>query len=263
MKKILITVALGFLVLSFPPQVQAAGAKTITGNVIKISGSSVIITNSTAAKYSVELGTATLTRKNGAPMAFNEIIVGDKVQVTGMLYSDNSIGATSLKNLSLYAHNSSFTGKIVSIDPAGQNFVLQSKAHGEQKISTNNFTAYSVNGINSSFKDLGLGMTVTVKGQWDRSPARVLASTAKASFKLIQIYFTGTLSMKGPDFLTVIGNGNVIYGVDVSHISLQSKAGKNVGISQYSIGDTLRVWGKHLSGSVSVVATQVKNSSLK
>lgn len=48
MKKILITVALGFLVLPFSPQVQAAGAKTITGNVIKISGSSVIITNSTA-----------------------------------------------------------------------------------------------------------------------------------------------------------------------------------------------------------------------
>jgi len=258
--KFAVAVALAGLIM--PATSFAAAAKTFTGTVIGINGSQIIFSTVSAAKYAADAGNAQLTRKNGAIMQFLEILIGDKVQVTGTLWADNSISAAAIKDMSLYAHSGTFTGKITAINTADSSFVIESKTFGRQTIHTNNFTSFSTNGANSGFSDLQLGYTAAVKGVWDRSSANVVASAVNASFRMIAIYFTGSLSAKNGLALTVVGNGNVIYGVDVSKISVLNKNGKPITLNQYNLGDVLRVWGKHISGMVAVVATEVKDNDI-
>ena len=239
----------------------ASSQKTLSGTVTKISGSGVVFTNSTAASYYADLGNAVMVRKNGVAMKFSEILVGDKIQVSGTLWADNSLSAANFKDISLYSHNSSFTGKIIGINPSDLSFTIQSKENGDQTIHTSNFTAIYKNGSSAAFNNLELGMSATVKGMWDRSSKDVLATQVKASLRLIDIYFTGTLMVKDSSGLTVVGNGNVIYGVDISQAKLMDKNGLALQLFQMNNGDSMRVWGKHVSGSVKIIATQVKDAS--
>jgi hypothetical protein len=253
------TLAAGILV---PLIGLAAGPKTITGTVISFNGNQIIIFTTSAAKYSVDTGSAQLSRKNGAAMLLTEILVGDKIEAIGTLWNDNSISAASVRDLSLYAHTGTYTGKITTINTPDSSFVINSKTYGNQAIHTDSFTSYTKNGSSATFKDLILGMTASVKGVWDRNKADIAATAVNGIYRLIDIYFTGNLSVKnGPSF-TVIGNGNVIYGVDVSSATLQSKNGKPMSLADFYIGDSVRVWGKHLSGSVAIVGTQIKDSSI-
>jgi len=248
--------------LLVPVVCLAAVPKTFSGTVIKIYGSGVVFKSTSAATYSADLANAVLTRKNGAAMKLEEILIGDKVNVIGTLWADNSISATSIKDMSLYAHTGTFTGKITGINPAGFSFTLESKQNGDQTIYTNNFTSFSKNGSNAGFQDLQLAMTATIKGVWDRSNTTVTASMVAGNFRMIAIYFIGTLSVRNVNALTVIGNGNVIYGVDAGNASILSKNGKAMNIAEYKQGDTLRVWGKHISGMVAVTASEVKDASV-
>lgn len=251
--------AAGFLV----PQVGLAAVPTnFTGTVTKIYGSGIWFKSTSAAVYSADAGNATLTRKNGAAMKFEEILVGDKISVTGTLWHDNSISAAAIKDLSLYAHTGTFSGKISGINPSNSSFTLTSKTYGDQTIYTNNFTAFTKNGGQAGFQDLELGMSATIKGVWDRSNTTVLATSVAETFRMISIYFVGTLSYRIGNALTVLGNGNVLYGVDCTNASVLSKNGKAMNIAEYRQGDTIRVWGKHISGMVAVTATQVKDSSI-
>lgn len=246
----------------YPSPATATAPKTLTGVVTKIYAGQITFTTTSAATYTAETVGASLVRKNGAAMQISEILVGDKLQVTGQVWNDNSISASLVQDNSLYAHTGTFSGKIISISPSDFSFVLQSKAHGSQTIHTNTLTAFSKNGSGAGFNTLALGMTATVKGMWDRNNSNILATSVAASFRLINIYFTGSLSMQNGSSLTIIGNGNVIYGVDINGASLQNKNGLPIVAGQLKIGDTLRVWGKHISGSVQISATKVKDSSI-
>ncbi len=240
----------------------ATGAKTFTGTVTKISGSQLVFTNSTASIYSVDIANAALQRKNGSSMLFADFLPGDKIEVKGVLWPDFSISASSIRDMSLYAHSSSFTGKIIAINPADASFTLQSKEHGNQAIQTNNFTGFSKNGKSVTFKDLELGFSATIKGTWDRSSVNVLATQIQATIRLIGIDFTGSVTMVNGNSLTVLGNTNVIYGVEISFATLQNKSGKSLSQGQIKTGDSLRVWGKHVSGSVQIIAGKIKDVSV-
>lgn len=249
--------------LLFPSIGQAATSlKTITGTVTKVSGSHVYFSTTSAASYSAEIGNALLLRKNGVSMTLPEIVIGDKIEVKGTLWPDNSISTVSLRDLSFYTHTGTFTGKITSINPTNSSFIMQSKTYGTQTIYTNNFTTYTKNGSSAGFGDLQLAMTAKVKGVWDRSNKEVTATSVTGTYKLINIYFTGTLQMKSAASFTVVGNGNVIYGVDISKAELLSKNGKSMTVAEFNLGDTLRVWGKHISGMVQVTGTQIKDNSV-
>jgi hypothetical protein len=249
----------GFLVPFFS---LAAGPKTFTGTVTGFNGNQMIFAATSAAKYAADTGSAQLLRKNGAAMKFTEILVGDKVEVTGALWGDNSISAATIRDLSLYTHTGTFAGKISSINPVDGSFIMASKTYGNQTIQTNNFTSYSKNGSVATFKDLIIGMTASVKGMWDRSNTSISATVVNGSYRLIDIYFTGKLSIKNGSSFTVVGNGNVIYGVELTGAALQSKNGKPMPLGEFKLGDSLRVWGKHLSGGVAITGTQVKDSSV-
>jgi hypothetical protein len=249
----------GFLV---PVLVLASGPKTFTGTVTGFSGNQIIFSTTSAAKYSADSGNAQLTRKNGIAMNLSEMIVGDKISVTGTLWGDNSISANFIIDQTLYTHISTFTGKISTINTLNNSFTMDSKTYGTQTIQTNNFTSYYKNNSAATFKDLITGMTATVKAQWDRSNANLTAMTVNGTYRLINIYFTGSLQAKNGSAFTIIGNGNVIYGVDLTNATLQSKNNKTMNLNEFNTGDTLHVWGQHLSGSVAIVGTKVKDYSV-
>lgn len=258
--KFFIVLSVVFLVI--PNASMAAQVKTVIGTVSQVYGNQVVFSAVSGAVYRAEIGNAVITRKNGASIQLSEILIGDKVEVKGTLWPDNSISAVSLKNNSLYTHNSTFSGKISSINTLDSSFVMYSKTNGDQTIFTNSFTMFTVNGKTVGFKDLQIGITVSVKGVWDRAKTKVVASKVAGTFRLININFTGNLYMKSPTALTIIGNGNVIYGVDISQAVLKSKNGKIMNVSDLRMGDSLKVWGKHMSGSVQVVATKVTDTSV-
>ena len=263
MKKIYAATVVGIVAyVLFPAVSFAATAKTVTGVITQINVSSVVVSTGSAAKYSIDGGNAQLLRKNGASMQFSEFRVGDKVEAKGNLWSDNSMNALYIKDLSLYAHTGTFSGKITAIDPAAASYTIDGKTNGTQTIYTNSFTAFTKNGATASFSSLELGMTLSVKGVWDRSKANVVATKVEGSFRMINIYFTGISSMKNGNALTVIGNGNVIYGVDASNSLVQNKNGQPIPLSRYQVGQAVRVWGKHISGMMQVTATQIKNIAI-
>lgn len=263
MKKICGLAAVAVLIFFVPPKAAlATGVKTLTGNVISASGGVVVFANGSAAKYLAVVNNAVLVRKNGAVMIFSEILPNDKIEVKGTLWPDNSINANVVRNLSLYTHSGSFSGKVTEINSANSSFTLQSTKYGNQKIRTDSLTIFKKNKSISTFKDIELGMGILVKGAWDRTTSDVLAREAAGTLRFINIDVTGTLSMKGDSSLTIIGNGNVIYGVDITNAKLQNKNGKTLNLANFGMDDIIRVKGKHVSGSVKIVGITVKDLSV-
>lgn len=246
----------------FPSSIGAAGnTRSFSGTVTNLSGSQIFVKTPSAAVYNVDIGNATLLRRNGAVMQMTEILVGDKVEVKGTLFSDGSMSATYVRNISLYVHNSTFTGKITSINPSSREFVLQSKTYGTQVIKSDNFTIFKQNGTNSALSALELGVTATVKGSWDRSYATVIAKEVKQTVRLVGIEITGQLVMKTDTGLTVIAN-NVIYGVDTSKAKLLSKNNKGITYTDLTMGGQVKITGKHISERATILAGIVKDLTL-
>ncbi len=244
--------------LAFGPSAE----KVFSGTITKINGSQFVFKTTSAATYNAETGSAVLARKNGATMKFDEVLIGDKLEVKGRLWPDNSISASYIRNMSLYVHNGTFNGKITAIDPSNLNFTMQSKQYGTQTIRTNELTNYKKNSKNSTFRDLELGYTAKVKGIWDRTNSNVLAKDVQTTARLVNISVTGRLAMKNLYALTIEGDNHVIYGVDANKAKLVDKNGKTISLGLFNIGDTLKVEGKHVSENVQVIATKIKDESV-
>lgn len=258
MKKYLLLIS---LVLSFCfTQVAQADSKSVVllGTVTAVSGNQVYFKTTSTAKYSAELSYANLIKKNGSPMQVNEIYVGDKLEVRGQLWSDNSLNVTQLKDLSLYAHSSTFTGKITNIDFANASFVLESGAK-TRKVTTNNMTNFKVNGTASTFTNLTNGMTVKLKAFWERADKDLLAESIEAKTKVLNITITGSLVMKSSEGFTVVAENNVIYGVNLNQAKLVSTKGKALSVSSFNLGDAVKVEGKHAAESVTIYNAKIRN----
>ncbi len=261
MKKILLVFITSIWIV-IPQVSQAAAPQTFLGTVTAINpgvnGSQITLATVSAAIYFIQTWDATLIRKNGTAMQVGDIIVGDKLQITGLGQGGNIILATLIRDLSLYPHRGTFTGKIVTINPWAATLSMLSKQWGFQTIQTNMLTVFQQNSTSVGLKDLEPGMNVTVKGVWDRTYATVNATLVQAKIRMIAIYFTGALRMRGADALTVAGSNNAIYGVDISHAQILDGKGQPILFSQLPMDGGVRVWGKHLSGSVQVVASKVR-----
>lgn len=235
---------------------------TLIGVVGRIAGNELTFSTPSAAIYRAQTSSAVLLRKYGAPMRFEEILAGDKVEVTGMVFSDNSINAVSVKNLSLYVHIGTFTGKIGIINPAASTFTLDSKAYGVQTIKADGLTVIKKNGSASSLSEMHTGMSARVKGTWERSNKNVGATEVDGTLRLINVSFIGTLVMMGPTGFTVIGANNAIYAVDFGNAQLVSKNNKPIAWGEFKLDDKLTVQGKHISGQLQITASKIKDSSL-
>jgi hypothetical protein len=239
----------------------ASNQKTVSGTVTKIMASGMGFSSNSGTWYSVDIAGANVVRKNGSPMKLSEFKIGDKIEVKGTVWSDNSISAIFIRDLTLYAHTGTFSGKIISINPPDGSFVIQSSQPTVRTIRTSGLTSYKKNGSGARFADLEMGMSAVVKGQWERQDSEITATQVLATLRLVNIEVTGQVTMIGPNSLTVISN-NTIYGVEISGATLQNKLGKVIVSSAINLGDTVKVSGKHVSGGVKITASKVKDISI-
>jgi|GEM_PF-2114919 len=253
------------IILTVIPAVSFAAttakARVYTGTVTRIDGTQLMFITSSGAYYTVQTQNISLLRRYGASMEFSEIIKGDKIETQGLLRPDNSIVASYVKNLSLYPHTGTFTGKVGNIYPFASLFTLESKANGIQNVHVNSLVVFKKNNSPATMADLTPGMSVTVKGMWERKNTDLTAKEAAATVRMVDIYFTGTLVMRGETAFTVVGDNNAIYGLDIAKANLQNKSGKPINYLQFNMSDTLRIWGKHVSGSTNIVASKIKDLS--
>ncbi len=249
--------------LSIPPLAYAAfpSQATFTGTVTKLVGNVIWFNTNSAATYSAETSAAQMVRKNGAAMHFSEIVIGDKVKITGQVWQDNSINAKYVRNMSLYPRAGTFSGKITGLDPAGQKFTFLTK-DGEKTAQTDLYTVFKKNTNVSMFSELELGWSVVVKGVWERNNALIVAKNVQANVRLVNIDVSGKIGMIVPGGITVIGNNNVIYGADITKAVLMDRKNKAAAINLFVPGDDVRVWGKHISGQIKITAQKIKNNSL-
>lgn len=233
------------------------GVTTVTGVVTRTLGTRVQFRASSAANYDADLSLASLTKRNGSPLSMGEIAVGDKIEVKGQVWQDNSISARSARDISLYPHSGTFNGKIASVDAISKTFVLQTGQYGSQTIYITPLTAIRNTGTDSTFQGLAVGMSATVKGVWERTRTQVVASQVVGKVRLVNITVTGEVVIKDSTTLTLTAGG-VIYAVDAAHAKVLTHRGAASNISELLVGTTVKVEGKHITESTQVVATIIK-----
>jgi len=172
----------------------ATSERTLSGSVIVISGSQITFSNSTAGVYTVQTSGAKLVRRNGSPMQLSEMLVGDKVQVTGNVLPDSNVAGSTIRDLSLYTHKGSIGGKITTVNANG--FTLQGAPGKVYNVHTDINTAFKKNSTSATLADMQVGMTATVQALWDRNSTDILARDVKAVLHLVQVYFTGKLMIR-------------------------------------------------------------------
>ncbi len=261
MKKIIICfiIILSFI-FAFP--VHANTVKKITGKVTNVYSNQIVFTTPNAAYYSADTLNVTLIRRYGSPMSILEMKVGDKVEVTGTVWPDNKVTASLIKDVSLYTHTGTISGKIVNLDPLGKKFTVINSQRKTFTIQTNSATSITKNNGYATLTDLSPGMTVSVKGTWERDSQNIDATIVKATFRLVNIYVTGSLVMKGPGVMTIVASNNTIYGIDIGSAELQSKNGKSLNLGEFNMTDKIKVWGKHISGVAQITASLVKDNAI-
>lgn len=259
MKKLVGVLSVAVLLFVSAPIAQAK-QMTVTGTVTETFSDQFKIRVSSGGMYRVIFSEALLARRNGTTMKYSEILEGDKLQVSGEIFSDNSVKAASVRNMSLYPHNSTVSGKLVSVDAFSKTLVLQGSQKASHKIYTDSFTEFKKNGSLVTMNDLVPGMPIAVKGTWERNKNEVRATLVSGTLRLVNIYFTGKLMLRSETALTVVGTNNAIYAVDITGAKILNKDGKTMLVQNLPLTQNVRVWGKHMSGSTQVTAMQVKVS---
>lgn len=257
-RSILLLGALSLIMFASHGGVAAAGPeKDLSGIVTQLSGNQVIFKTTNAVVYSAETSNAVLTRRNGTAMLFSEFAVGDRVEVHGQTWQDNSMSATRIRNLTVYAHNGTFTGKITTLDPLRGTLTVQGNQYGTQTVHTSPQTVYMKNGSIVPVQSIAVGMSATIKGTWERTRTDVVAREVRATVRLLNIDITGQLMLKDGYNLTVVSNG-VLYGIDASTAKVKSKNNKLMLVSELAMS-AVRVQGKHIQESPHIVAATIKD----
>jgi Domain of unknown function (DUF5666) len=231
-------------------------ASLISGTVASVSGNSIMLTGSKGASYSVDATNAKLVRRFGAAMQLSDIQTGDVLLVTGVV-NGTSVAAKTIRDQSLQAHNGTFNGTVSAVNGSG--FTLQSKQRGNQTINTTSSTVFKKGTASSSLSDIAVGQTVTVSGVWDRTNSNVTAS--RVTIKVGPISITGTLGSISGNILSVTTASSTTYSVDATNARIVYKGGRKGSLSILQTGDSLNVYGKTVSGSTSIMATLVRDSS--
>ncbi len=228
--------------------------RTVTGVVQQLVYSRILLRLTSGQVIDVDASQAALYRKNGLPMLFTDIAVGNRVQVTGKAWSDGSMTAQRVRNLSLYPHAGTFAGKMSSVDVLGRTCTIRSTLYGEQQILFTADTVLTVKGRESVLEAVEVGMSAVVRGVWEQTRTRVVARSVRITFRLLNIDITGAVvSQVGSDCTVVVGSA--LYAVHTAGAVFRGLS--EAATAAQLVGRTVRVVGKHIAESLSVTATRV------
>lgn len=231
----------------------------IIGVVSKIIGRRIILKARSAASFDTDTSQASFIRKNGTSIEFGQIQEGDKVEVVGQLWPDNSLSAQVVKDLSLYPHRSSLLGRVESVKPDFQGLVLKTTILGSVEVGVSPLTSVTVNGVSGQIAELKPGIRAKVRGIWERDRRQVLAENLDLKLRKVKIEIVGEIVMKSPESLTVVSTG-VIYGVDIRQAKLLNAKRKLITYQDLQMGVPVKVFGKHIPEDPSLEAQVVRET---
>lgn len=231
---------------------------TVTGVFQSVAGEIISMTakNSSSTVYSVDATNAKLVRRFGAAMQLSDMQAGDILTVTGII-NGTQITAKTIRDQSLQAHNGTFVGTVTAVN--GSSFTLQSKARGTQTINTTSATIFREGTASTSLSNIAVGQTVTVVGVWDRTNSNVTAT--RVTIKVSSLSITGVLQSLSGSILSVTTASSTVYSVDATNARITYKGGRKGNVSILQIGDSLSIYGKSVSGSTSITASLVRDTS--
>lgn len=242
-------------VIAVQPRAAVAAEQSVRGAVQALVYNRAQVKTSAGRVYDAELSGAVLQRKNGLPMTYAELAVGDVVEMTGTVWPDASMTVTRLRNVSLYPHAATFTGKVLAVDVSHSVLTFQSSAYGEQRAYVGPGTLIHIKHETPLLERIVPKMTVTVKGTWERTRAVVVARSIQATYRLLNVSVTGAVVGQLGTDLTVVADG-VIYAVHTAGVAVRGlPSGQPL---SWLVGRTVKVDAKHLAESLELTATRIR-----
>lgn len=152
--------------------------RAITGNIASIEGLTTPTTITVTAggiTYTVNVTTKTrIVRKFMGASSLEEIGVGDIVVVRGR-FTDATIDANLIRDLSIQRKGGAFVGSVKSIDTTNSSFVLTTTARGDQTVTTSAATVFLKGKDKVTFGDIQVGNNILVIGLWRKSARTINA----------------------------------------------------------------------------------------
>lgn len=139
-------------------------------------GTNTLTINCDESSYTVNINEATkFIRKFGGKSSFDELAVGDEINVFGKFTDDSktTINARLIRNLSIQKRWGVFFGEVTSV-PDGEKFVMKTIQRGDMAIyfdSETKLLNHKKETITPS--EIVIGMRVRVKGVWDKTSSEV------------------------------------------------------------------------------------------
>jgi hypothetical protein len=235
---------------------------SLTGKATAISGTTVTLAGNNGTTYTVDASTARLTRRFGATMVVGDIQINDQLLVKSVAMdtsTSTAIKAASIQDMSLQAHNGSFSGTVQSV--SGNSFVLQSQNRGLQTILTNSTTKITKGSAAATLSDLIVGATIKVDGVWDNTNSNVTANKIQLVVKQEDVHLNGTVVSIGGTAMTFTTDGKT-YGTDVRNVKIAGKNYFGTDTSKLKAGDAIQVWGKTAGDSLQVRSTLIIDFSM-
>ncbi len=205
--------------------------------------------------YDVEFSTALLQRKNGLPMKHEELAVGHVVEVSGEVWSDASMTASRLRDVSLYPHAVTCKGKVLAVDVQNSTITFQSSAYGEHVAIIGPGTIIQIKNIPSLLQNIVVGMTVTVKGTWEQTRLLIAARAVLVTYRLLNVSVVGEVVGQVGTDITVVADG-VIYAVHIGTIVVRGLP--NGQPLSWLVGRTVAIDAKHLAESLHLTPTRIR-----
>lgn len=267
---IMVTLLAFFTLVGLARADTTTNTTTITGTLTAMSGVSAPATltvTAGATTYTVEVNTTTkIVRRYGGIGDLNELLIGDSLQIKGILSNDavNTITAIWIKDLSVQRNGGTFHGNIVVLDCANNKFTYKPDKRAEQTVFLSSNTKIIRGGEKISCTDMKNGERATVIGLWRQASKRIDADRIIVYMKTLSGTITKIKTTNGglPATLTVLHKNGQTWKVEVaSSTKLYRRYMGIATIDEFAVGDKIEARGTQGTGNV-INAKVVRDNSI-
>ncbi len=266
MKKILVFI---FVLALFTPKfswafsgsevhITSDGTATITGTkVMQIAGATLFTRmywGDSYVRLTVKTNQSTkFFRGTGESTTISEISEGDMLDVTGQLTGGDvlTLVTSTVKNSSVQKKQTSFSGKVQSVDVPSKTFILNDKKIGTITVMATSTTRFVKGNRVLDLAHIVSGDTITkVSGDYNINTRTVVADSV-ITYVDLNIYkprnFQGSLkelvSVNVPGSIRVLIDGKT-YNINITEkTSILNTVRNRVSLTRFELGDTIRIYG--------------------
>ena len=165
--------------------IRQSVAKIIGAEVTEKSGASLNVLKDNKV-YTINTDSRTQIRRHyWGKSSFDEISVGNKVNIHGIFTDDSktTILASLIRDLSIMKRHGVFFGEVTQKN--SDNFVIKSKQRDNQTVYFTDSTKFvNRNGQSISYTELQTGHQIRVRGLWDKSLNKIIEVSEVKNFSL-------------------------------------------------------------------------------